>query len=222
MKKNLTEIAYVLDRSGSMGSMTEPAIAGFNQFLAEQRKAPGHARLTLVLFDDEYLVPCQSLPLEEIVELDTTSYVPRGMTALLDAIGRTIVQLGRQLEATPEAKRPGQVIVAIFTDGYENASSEFSLKKISKMIRHQQEKYGWEFLFLGANQDAIATAVQMGIDHDKAATVSYDHAGVMSSSSSFNRKMVAMRRRAMTGEEDLDYKAAMQSIVDEERKKNSL
>ena len=92
---------------------------------------------------------------------------------------------------------------------------------VEKMIRHQQEKYGWEFLFLGANQDAIATAAQMGIDHDKAATVSYCAAGVLSSSSSFNRKMVSMRRCAMTGEEDLDYKAAMQSIVDEEQEKNS-
>ena len=219
MNKQLTEIAYILDRSGSMEPMAEPAITGFNEFLAEQRKAPGQARLTLVLFDDEYLVPCRGIPLSEVAELNAATYVPRGMTALLDAIGRTIDELGRKLAATPEPERPGKVIVAIFTDGMENASSDFSLQKISKVIKHQKDKYGWEFLFLGANQDAIATAAQIGIDRDKAATVSYCRSGVLSSSSSFNRKMSAMRHSAMTGEENLDYRAAMQDIVDEEKKK---
>ncbi len=139
MNKNLTAIAYILDRSGSMQSMVEPAIAGFNRFLDDQRKAPGHARLTLVLFDDQYEVPCQSLPIEEVTELDTTTYVPRGTTALLDAIGRTIEELGQRLAATPEPERPGQVIVAIFTDGLENASLQFDHHKIARMIAHQRD-----------------------------------------------------------------------------------
>ena len=220
MNKQLTELAYILDRSGSMASMVEPAISGFNQFLAEQRKAPGHARLSLILFDDEYLVPCQSLPIEEVTELDTTTYVPRACTALLDAIGRTIVELGKRLAATPEAERPGQVIIAIFTDGLENASTDFDFRKISKLIKQQREKYNWQFLFLAANQDAIGTAAQMGIDQNFAANVQFSHGGVRSSSRSFSRKMQAMRHHAATGEKLADYDAPMQDIVGEEEKKD--
>jgi len=220
MNNNLTEIAYILDRSGSMASMVEPAIAGFNQFLKEQRGAPGQARLTLVLFDDEYLVPCRSIPIGEATELDTTTYVPRACTALLDAIGRTINELGERLAATPEDERPGQVIVAIFTDGLENASQEFDHHKISEMIRHQREAYNWQFLFLAANQDAIATAAAMGIDRDFAGTVKFSNAGVHSSGSGMSRKLSAMRHYAATGEQLADYAASMQEIVEEEEVKN--
>jgi len=219
MKKNLTEIAYILDRSGSMEPMVEPAIAGFNAFLKEQREAPGKALLTLALFDDEYLVPCQRVPLEKVKKLDTKTYIPRGMTALLDAIGQTINDLGKRLEATPEAERPAQVIVAIFTDGLENASEKFSLNRISKMIGHQRKKYGWEFLFLAANQDAIATGMQMGISRESSGTVDFSNDGCQSSSASFNRKMKAMRHCAMTGEILADYDTPMQNLVDEELEK---
>jgi hypothetical protein len=216
MNKNLTEIAYILDRSGSMQAMVEPAIAGFNQFLREQIEAPGNARLTLVLFDNEYLVPCDGLPIEEVVELDTTTYVPRGSTALLDAIGRTINELGARLAAIPESARPGQVIIAIFTDGYENASRQFDLHKINDLITHQRENYNWQFLFLAANQDAIATAAQMGIDRRFSSAVQHSAKGIHSSSASFSRKMKAMRHHAATGEELPDLAAPMQEIVEEE------
>ena len=103
MNKNLFEIAYILDRSGSMQCMVEPAIAGFNQFLREQREAPGEARLSLILFDDQYELPCDRLPLEEVPDLDTTPYVPRAMTALLDAIGRTINEIDQRLDSMLEA-----------------------------------------------------------------------------------------------------------------------
>src|SRR6478736_708029 len=116
MNKSLTEIAFILDRSGSMQSMVEPAISGFNRLLREQQQVPGQARFTLVLFDDCYELPINSVPIAEVVELDTASFVPRGSTALLDAIGRTIDDLGKKLGALPEADRPGQVIVAILTD----------------------------------------------------------------------------------------------------------
>ena len=219
MNNNLTEISYILDRSGSMQPMVEPAIAGFNQFLREQTEAPGKARLTLVLFDNEYLVPCDGLPIEEVVELDTTTYVPRGSTALLDAIGRTITELGQKLAATPESDRPGQVIVAIFTDGYENASRHFDLHKINDLITNQRENYNWQFLFLAANQDAIATAAQMGIDARFSSEVQYSAQGIRSSSSSLSRKMRAMRHHAATGEKLADLEAPMQEIVEEEEKK---
>src|SRR4029434_689340 len=158
-----SEIAFVLDRSGSMGSCREPAIEGFNFFLLEQQRTEGLAKLTLILFDDEYLVPIDALPVAEILPLDNDSYVPRGSTALLDAIGRTIDELGARLAALPEQDRRTQVIVAILTDGLENSSQNYSWQQVADAIKQQSEQYRWTFLFLGANQDAIATAAQMNI-----------------------------------------------------------
>src|SRR6476659_8965848 len=163
MNKNYTEIAFVLDRSGSMGSSREAAIAGFNFFLNEQQAGSDLTKLTLVLFDDEYLMPIDALPVAEILPLNNDTYVPRGTTALLDAIGRTADELGARLAAMPEKARPGQVIVAILTDGLENSSQTYTWNQIARVIKHQSEQYRWTFLFLGANQDAIATAAQMNI-----------------------------------------------------------
>jgi len=177
MNTNLTEIAFVLDRSGSMQSMVEPAIAGFNRFLREQQAAPGEARLTLVLFDDEYLVPVDAQPIATVAALTTATYVPRAMTALLDAIGRTIDALGERLAALPEPVRPAKVIVTILTDGLENASTRYSADRLAAMIAHQTEIYGWEFLFLGANQDAIAAAARLGIGGENAATYQHSAGG---------------------------------------------
>ena len=216
MNKNLFEIAYILDRSGSMSRMVEPAIAGFNQFLSEQRDAPGDARLSLILFDDQYEVPCNRLPLGEVPELDTTTYVPRATTALLDAIGRTINQIDQKLATMLEAERPGKVMVAIFTDGFENASREFSLDRINSLIREKREEHGWEFLFLAANQDAIASAGRMGIDPKMAGTVKFSKEGVHSSSSSMSRKMRAIRDFETYSISSCDLDAPMQDIAHEE------
>jgi Mg-chelatase subunit ChlD len=194
MNDRLTEIAFILDRSGSMAAMVEPAIAGFNTFLRDQQQADGDARLTLVLFDNEYLVPCASLPVAEVVELDTTTFVPRGNTALLDAIGQTIDELGARLAGLPEADRPGQVIVAILTDGEENSSTRFSWQDIARKIGHQEEHYAWQFLFLGANQDAIATAARMGVAAVNSATYFQDAAGYLGSAKAMSRKVIAIRR----------------------------
>ena len=163
MRSDLTEIAFVLDRSGSMNPIAGDAIGGFNTFLAAQQAHPGAARLTLVLFDHEYLVPHRGVEIGVVPPLDAATYVPRGMTALLDAVGRTIDDLGERLAAMPEEERPGKVIVAILTDGQENASRDYTFAKVSAMIKHQQEKYSWEFIFLAANQDAIAAAGALSI-----------------------------------------------------------
>jgi uncharacterized protein YegL len=117
----------VLDRSGSMVDMATEAIGGFNSFLEDQQKAPGHAKLTLVLFDHEYIVAQDGRPVLKVEKLDTNSYQPRGRTALLDAIGRTILTVGERLDHTPEQERPDKVVIAILTDGLENASEQFSL-----------------------------------------------------------------------------------------------
>jgi len=163
MNLNLTEIACVIDRSGSMETIASDAIGGFNAFLKEQKKDTAEARLTLVLFDHEYQVVYESADVQKISPLDTETYVPRGTTALFDAVGRTIDDLGSGLGKMSEEARPAKVIVAILTDGLENASRDYSSAKIAEMIEHQRAKYGWEFIFLAANQDAIAAAAQISI-----------------------------------------------------------
>jgi len=203
MNPNHTEIAFILDRSGSMASMVEPAIAGFNSLLSEQQTLPGSARFSLVLFDDHYEVPVASMPIAEVQPLNTNTYQPRGSTALLDTIGRTIDELGARLANAPEAERPGQVLVAILTDGEENASRQFTWKDISDRIRHQTDVYQWRFLFLGANQDAIATASRMSIGRENSANFAMDEDSYQSGKNALNRKMKAMRLYAQ-GKRDTD------------------
>lgn len=223
MNPNLTEIVFILDRSGSMEAMVEPAISGFNRLLREQQQTPGSARFTLVLFDDQYEVPVASLPIAEVVELDTTSYVPRGSTALLDAIGRTIDDLGAKLGATPEAQRPGQVIIAILTDGMENASTQFSWQQVSARIRRQTDIYQWQFLFLGANQDAIATAGRMSIQAANSTNFAMDAHSYDSSKGALSRKISAIRRLNQ-GAKDVatlsDAAAPLESLRAEEEGKH--
>ena len=222
MKKNYTEIAFVLDRSGSMGSCQEAAIQGFNQFLHEQQQTEGLARLTLVLFDDEYLVPVQSLPVQEVVPLNWETFVPRGSTALLDAIGKTIDDLGARIAALPNSDRPAQVIVSILTDGAENASTLFTWRDLAQRIKHQTEVYKWTFLFLGANQDAIATAAQMNIGRHNSANFVADSAGAAVPSRAISRRVSGLRAVSAgraTIEEAHDATAAMSDIASEEERK---
>lgn len=220
MNKNLTEIAFILDRSGSMGSVAHAAITGFNDFLRDQQAAPGQARFTLVLFDDEYLVPVDHLPIAEVVPLNPDTYIPRNTTALLDAIGETIDRIGQRLEQTPEADRPGKVLVPIFTDGLENSSEKFTWKHIAEKIKHQTEVYQWEFLFLGANQDAIATAANLNIASHNAATYCGDTIGTRTTQRATSRKAVALRAKAAGGQLEAatmrDLKASMSDLVAEE------
>ena len=224
MKRNAhySEIAFVLDRSGSMKSCQQAAIEGFNQFLADQQKTDGLAKLTLVLFDDEYLVPISSIPVEEVVSLTDDTYQPQGCTALLDAIGQTIDNLGQRLAALAEKDRPGQVIVAILTDGLENASQRFTWKEIAGKIKHQTDTYKWIFLFLGANQDAIATAANLSIAANNAANYVADAAGSKAGQAAFSRKMSALRRASMnvaSVSERLDAETPLTQIVSEEDRK---
>jgi hypothetical protein len=169
---NLTEIVCILDRSGSMDVIRDDAIGGFNAFLADQQRLPGEATLTLVLFNDGYQVVYQSVPIGKVKPLTKEDFVPGSMTALLDAVGRTIVSVGKRLTALPEEQRPGKVIVGILTDGQENASREYTRDQVFRMIRHQREVYGWEFAFMAAGQDAFEEAQAIGIS--KAMTVQFD------------------------------------------------
>lgn len=160
---NYTHITVVLDRSGSMGIVAPDTIGGFNEFLRAQKENPGRATMTLVQFDHEYLATYRALALECVPELTRHTYQPRGNTALLDALGRAIVETGQCLAALQEDQRPGKVILVVLTDGQENASREYTNEKIREMITHQQEMYNWLVVFLGANMDAFSVAGGLGV-----------------------------------------------------------
>lgn len=162
MKEGLTEIVCVLDRSGSMSSIIEDAIGGFNTFLGEQKKEEGECNFTIALFDNEYSLLKDNVSIDEVEELNRETYSPRASTALYDAIGRTINTVGARLAGTPEDERPERVMLVILTDGYENSSREFTQDKIFEMIQRQENDYNWEFIYLGANQDAMATGMGLG------------------------------------------------------------
>jgi hypothetical protein len=218
----LTEIAYILDRSGSMQPMQEPAVAAFNNFIKTQLDVPGDARLTLVQFDDAYEVPVAALPVQDVPQLTAATYTPRGSTALLDAIGRTIVETDRRLQALPEPEKPGKVILAIFTDGQENASREYTAQHISDLIRLYRDQKGWEFLFLAANQDAIATASALRMDGALSGNVTSSAKAFTSSGTAMSRKVRAMRMKT-SGQMDAqameDDAKTMDEIVREEEAK---
>jgi len=195
-----SEIAFILDRSGSMSSMRQAAIDGFNEFLLGQQQTldnegcPLPADFTLILFDHEYLPAVQRQPIAEVKPLTCETFQPRGNTALLDAIGRTIDELGAKLAAMPESARPQKVIVAILTDGHENSSRHYSLGDVHEKIRHQTEVYAWEFLFLAANQDAIAAASAMGIESHKVSNFTANEEDMRYLQQSVSEKISAMRK----------------------------
>jgi uncharacterized protein YegL len=217
-----TEILFILDRSGSMESMRQAAIDGFNNFLRDQQAAPDSARMTLLQFDDQIEIPINAVPLPEVLPLDHETFIPRGSTALLDAIGHGIDSLGKRLAAMPEDQRPQSVIVAILTDGEENSSRRFTWTHIADRIAHQRKKYDWDFFFLGAGQDAIATAAKMNIGALNSAFYAADADGMHSAKAALSRKVIssrAMKHGYATEEDKADYGRPTQDIVEEEKGK---
>jgi hypothetical protein len=177
MNNNLTEIVFILDRSGSMGGLESDTIGGFNAFIEKQSQLAGETIVTTVFFDDEYEILWNGVKANE-VKLTDKEYFVRGCTALLDSIGKTILDVGYRLSKINEEERPGKVIFVIITDGLENASREFTYKKVKELIKHQQEKYSWGFIFLGANIDTAKEAASMGISMDNAYDFVASKAGV--------------------------------------------
>ncbi len=167
MNKKITEIVFLLDRSGSMSGLERDTIGGFNSFIKRQVERKGKTLLTTVLFDDQYEILWNGVAAEQ-AHLTSEDYYVRGTTALLDAVGKTILDVGYRLSRTEENDRPGKVIFVITTDGMENASSEFTHEKVKNLIEHQQEKYNWDFIFMGANIDVIAEAKNLGIKEEDA------------------------------------------------------
>lgn len=168
MNKNLTEIVYILDRSGSMCGLEKDTIGGYNSFLEKQKNEDGDAVVTTVLFDDKYDMVHDRVDIKKVKPLTNKEYYARGMTALLDAIGRTINYIDSRHKNAIESEVPAKTIVVITTDGCENASQEFDSAKVKAMVERQKEEQGWEFLFLGANIDAISAAKSIGIHSDRA------------------------------------------------------
>lgn len=217
-----TEIAFILDRSGSMQAMRTAAIEGFNTFLREQQAAPDQARFTLVFFETETDVRHVSIPIAEVVPLDPETYVPGGCTALLDAIGETIDKLGQRLASMPEANRPDHVTVAILTDGEENSSRHHTWRQVADRIKHQTEKYAWEFLFLGAGPDTIATAAQLNIHAANVSAFAADSIGQSSAMAGISRKTLATRAKKFgyASQQQLEDGAKpMSDLVQEEDQK---
>lgn len=158
-----THYILIIDRSGSMISIRDDTEGGIRTFADEQGKLPGKSTLTLAEFDDKYSVVLSFSPLKKA---ENYRLIPGGMTALLDAVGRTVTAEGEHLAAMDEGKRPSKVVVVIATDGQENSSREYTRERVRELISHQQEKYGWEFVYIGANQDSFAEARSMGISMD--------------------------------------------------------
>jgi uncharacterized protein YegL len=203
----LSEVIIILDRSGSMACVQDDTIGGFNSFLAEQKKVPGEARFTMVQFDELYEKVYQSVPIAEARNLTKASFVPRGSTALLDAIGRTIEFQGARFDAMPADKKPDKVIVAIITDGHENASHIYNRAHVFEMIQRQRDHWGWSIYFIGANQDAIVEAGNLGILRGQALSYAATSGGVRGMSAAMNNAVTASRN---TGE---DYSYTWQDQV---------
>ena len=177
MKKRLTELVFILDKSGSMGGLETDTIGGFNSMLKKQREERGECRVTTVLFDNRYTLLHDRIDIRAVAPISEKEYFVGGSTALLDAIGRTIGKIAAVQKNTAEDYRAEKVIFIIITDGAENASREFSADEVKKLIEREKNRHGWEFLFLGANIDAVETAGRFGIGADRAAEYVPDQAG---------------------------------------------
>jgi len=187
MNNNLTEIVFILDRSGSMGHLVNDTIGGFNSFIEKQKQEEGDAILTTILFDDQYEILHNGVDIKKVKPLTTKEYSARGMTALLDAIGKTINTVGERLNNLPEVYRPSKIIFVITTDGEENSSKEFTQKQIKEMIESQTKERDWQFLFLGANIDAVNTAQSFGINGQFASNYTASSVGTDSLYTSLSR-----------------------------------
>ena len=177
MRKNLTELVFILDRSGSMAGLEDDTVGGFNAMIEKQKAESGEAVVSTVLFDSRSKVVHDRLPLDRVPALTRKEYYVRGCTALLDAVGEAIRHIGNIHKYAREEDRPERTMFVITTDGMENASRRYDYRRVKEMIERQKEKYGWEFLFLGANIDAAKEAARFGIAADRAANYHADRKG---------------------------------------------
>ena len=212
MKKNLTELVFILDRSGSMSGLEADTIGGFNAMIEKQKKEEGEALISTVLFDNDMQVIHDRVPLDSVPALTEKEYFVRGCTALLDAVGGAIHHIGNVHKYAREEDRPEKTLFVITTDGMENASRRYTYDKVRSMIEHEKEKYGWEFLLLGANIDAVETARHFGISEDRAVNYHSDSEGTQLNYEVVSEAICAVRCSAPLGADwkkriDEDYNA---------------
>ena len=193
MKKNLTELVFIIDRSGSMGGLESDTIGGFNAMLKEQQAVEGDAVVTTILFDDQYELLHDRIDIRAVAPLTAKDYTVRGTTALLDAVGRTIHKIRAAQQHTAENYRAEKVLFVIITDGQENASHEYSAERIKTRIERQKQKYGWEFVFFGANMDAVMEAGKLGIAANRAQNYCADAIGTSTAYTAMSASSTAYR-----------------------------
>ena len=193
MKTIKTELVFILDRSGSMGGLESDTIGGFNSLLKKQQAEPGDCRITTVLFDDNYEILHDRIDIKAVKEITSQEYFVRGCTALLDAVGKTIKKISKVQKNTADDYRAEKVMFVITTDGMENASKEFTYDKIKSMVEKQKKKYNWEFIFLGANIDAIDVANRFGIARNRIQNFHNDSEGIALNYEVLNEAMMCFR-----------------------------
>ena len=214
MITNKTELVFILDRSGSMSGLESDTIGGFNAMLEKQKKEAGEALVSTILFDDQYELLHDRYDIQKVKPVTSEEYFVRGSTALLDAIGTTIHRIGNAQKYAVESQKADKVVVVITTDGMENASREYNYATIQKMITRQKAKYGWEFIFLGANIDAIATAASFGIDAEHTSNFHADKVGMENTFASMSEYITNTRN-------DKVFDEKWKANVDEDFKKRN-
>ena len=197
MKKGLTELVFILDRSGSMAGLESDTIGGFNAMIEKQKKAEGEAFVSTVLFDNESVVIHDRVDIQKIAPMTEEQYSVRGCTALLDAVGKAIHHIGNVHKYAREEDRPEHTMFIITTDGMENASHRYTAEQIKQKIERQKSKYGWEFIFLGANIDAAETARHIGIERNRAVSYHSDSIGTKLNYEVISEAVCSMRENAV-------------------------
>lgn len=211
---NYTHISFIVDRSGSMAGKESDTIGGFNSLIVDQKKIPGKCTISFHQFDHEYITTFDTVTLSAVRELTQHDYTPRGMTALYDAIGKTINLLGESLRKLPESSRPSKVLIIIITDGAENASKEFDKNQIVSMIEHQKNKYQWEFVFLGADLNSVADAQSLSINPANTFNYSNTKKGVSSAYSGISMLACSFRSSPT---QSLNVTPEMRKIVEDSK-----
>ncbi len=222
MRKGLTEVIFILDRSGSMSGLEADTIGGFNSMIAKQKKEEGEAYISTVLFDDQTEVLYDRVPIQRVEPMNDNQYYVRGCTALLDALGGAIHHIGNVHKYAREEDRPEKTLFIITTDGMENSSHQYSYEKVKKMVERQKKKYGWEFLFLGANIDAIEVAGRFGIAANRAINYECDSKGTQLNYEVLSRTVSEFRACKCPGEADMDemFEACCAPIMEDYKKRH--
>ena len=212
MRKGLTEVVFILDRSGSMSGLEADTIGGFNSMIEKQKREDGEAVISTVLFDDRTEVIYDRVSIDKVTPMTNKEYYVRGCTALLDAVGGAIHHIGNVHKYAREEDRPEKTLFIITTDGMENSSRIYSYDKVKRMVEKEKEKYGWEFLFLGANIDAVSVAGRFGIGADRAIDYECDEEGTLLNYEAISQTVSAMRRSQSKAEMDMAFDTCMAPV----------